>query len=61
MFKIYDISMTIEPSMQLFNNSESKKPSITNVTNHTTAKRSMNRASIWMCTAGRMWMRRCIC
>lgn len=34
MFKIYDISMTIKPSMQVFNNAESKKPKITNISNH---------------------------
>ncbi|REE87497.1 kynurenine formamidase [Paenibacillus taihuensis] len=34
MFKIYDISMTIEPSMQVFNNTGSKVPKITNVSNH---------------------------
>jgi arylformamidase len=34
MLKIYDISMTIRESMQVFNNKEEKKPKITNITNH---------------------------
>ncbi|SDW48802.1 cyclase family protein [Paenibacillus sp. CF384] len=34
MFKIYDISMTVEPSMQVFNDKASNLPIITNVSNH---------------------------
>jgi arylformamidase len=33
MFKVYDISMTIEPSMQVYKNKEEKKPKIYNVQN----------------------------
>ncbi|WP_308636035.1 cyclase family protein [Paenibacillus silvisoli] len=34
MFKIYDISMTIQSSMQVFNDNESKLPKFTNTSNH---------------------------
>ncbi|WP_274649170.1 cyclase family protein [Paenibacillus humicola] len=34
MFKIYDISMTVKPGMQVWENIASKQPSIVNVSNH---------------------------
>ncbi|NBD27714.1 cyclase family protein [Paenibacillus glycinis] len=34
MFKLHDISMTIEPSMQVYKNKAPKMPNISNVSNH---------------------------
>jgi arylformamidase len=38
MFKLYDISMTIQPSMQVYKNKEEKKPILKNVSNFSTGK-----------------------
>ena len=34
MFRLHDISMTIEPSMQVYKNKAPKMPNISNVSNH---------------------------
>jgi arylformamidase len=38
MFKLYDISMTIQPNMQVYKNKEVKRPILGNVSNFTTGK-----------------------
>lgn len=46
MFKIYDISMTIEQGMQVYKNKEEKKPEIINMQNFSNAKAYESRISM---------------
>jgi arylformamidase len=46
LFKIYDISMLIEPGMQVYKNKEEKQPQISNTSNHETGKTHESRLSL---------------
>lgn len=46
MSKLYDISMTVEESMQVWNHDEGKKPSIVNVQNHEQGKPHESKLSL---------------
>jgi len=46
LFKLYDISMTIEPGMQVYKNKEEKKPTIVNTVNFQTGKVYESRLSL---------------
>jgi arylformamidase len=46
MFKLYDITMTVEPSMQVYKNKDEKRPEITNTVNFQTGKVHESRLSL---------------
>ncbi|GIP40866.1 cyclase [Paenibacillus sp. J31TS4] len=46
MFKLYDISMTIQPGMQVYKNKEEKKPEIRTVQSHAEGKPHESRLSL---------------
>jgi len=46
MFKLYDISMTIEPGMQVYKNKDEKRPEIVNMVNFQTGKVHESRLSL---------------
>jgi len=46
LFKIYDISMTIETGMQVYKNKEEKQPKVYNVSNHETGRTHESRFDI---------------